>query len=367
MSPAWRNAGGFAGESRSCPRLPSAPRNVKGFVLVATLWALAALAVLAAYIDGVVASDLRHAFEARQSLQAELDRRSTSATLVYLLATGRMNHRALILEREQRFSNSLPEDEFLPDHGDGEILVTGAAYAASGGIRFAVQDEGGLVSVNAPEFPLFAALLEHAGATPSEAERIVARVEDYIDSDHTLILNGAERHDYREMGEPPPLNWIMSSPRELRNVLGVDELLGPEQWKRLRPLLTMRPVYSYNFNTMHPEILAVLLGLDEQGLQGVLEERENGLLWRLSRIAMLSGKHLDIDDTEVRLLPTPFMRISVWHESEGSSVLTGLTLTPFSDSTPWRKDYRYSELIASSGASGTLRETPRAVSTALLQ
>ena len=71
--------------------------NAGGFVLVATLWALAALAVLAAYIDGVVASDLRSALETKRGLEAELARRSTEATLVYLLATGRMNHRGLIL------------------------------------------------------------------------------------------------------------------------------------------------------------------------------------------------------------------------------------------------------------------------------
>ena len=367
MNPACRSAGGFAGESRPFPRLPSAPSNSRGFVLVATLWALAALAVLAAYIDGVVASDLRHAYEARQSLQAELDRRSAEATLVYLLATGRMNHHALILEEEQRFSNSLPEGETLPDHGDGEILVTGAAYAAPGGIRFAVQDEGGLVSVNAPRFAPFSALLEHAGLAPSDVKRIVARVEDYIDSDHTLILNGAERNDYLSRGESPPLDWIMASPHELRRVLGVDELISPEQWRRLRPLLTVRPVYSYNFNTMRPEILTMLLGLDERGLQAVLEEREKGPLFRLSRLALLSGKHLDLDEMQLRISPTGYMRISVRHESEGSQVLSGIALTPFSDTAPWRKDYRYSELIASSGASGTLRETPRAVSTALLQ
>ena len=108
-------------------------RNAGGFVLVATLWALAALAVLAAYIDGVVTSDLRLAIEAKRGLEAELARRSTEATLVYLLTTGRMNHRGLILEAEQRFSNSLSEDENLPDHGDGELRATGAVYAGPGG------------------------------------------------------------------------------------------------------------------------------------------------------------------------------------------------------------------------------------------
>ena len=74
---------------------------------MATLWALAGLAVLAAYIDGVTASGVRDAIEAKRAIQAELERRSTEATVVYLLATGRMNHRGLILEEEQRFPDSL--------------------------------------------------------------------------------------------------------------------------------------------------------------------------------------------------------------------------------------------------------------------
>ena len=106
----------------------------------------------------------------------------------------------------------------------------------------------------------------------SDVERIVARVEDYIDSDDTLTLNGAERYDYRQRGAPPPLNWLMSSPLELSKVLGVGEMLTPAQGDRLWPVLTMRPVFSYNFNTMRPEILAAVLNLDEQGVRGMLAE-----------------------------------------------------------------------------------------------
>ena len=332
------------------PGLRGAPG---GFVLVATLWALAAVAALAAYIDGVVASDLRHAFEAKRALESELARRSTETTLVYLLATGRMNHHALILEEEQRFSDSLSEDESLPAHGDGELRVDGTVYAGPRGIRFSVQDEGGLVSVNAPLYPPFAVLLEHTGLTSSEVEGIVARVEDYIDADHVLTLNGAEHHDYLQSGEAPPLNWIMPSPFELREVLGVERLIGSAEWERLLPVLTMRPVYSYNFNTMRPELLAALLDLDEPGVRGVIEEREKGPLLRLSQIAMLSGRHLNVDEMELRLLPTNFMRIAVWHESEGSRVLSGVFLTPFGDSVPWRMDYRYREFIAPPGVGGT--------------
>ena len=334
---------------------------------MATLWVLAALAVLAAYIDGVVASDIERAVMAKRSLRSELDRRSTEATLTYLFVTGRMNHRGLILEEEQRFADSLPEDKRLPDRGDGELRVAGEVYAGLGGTRFSVQDEGGLASVNAPSSAIFTALLEYAGVAASDVERIVARAKDYIDKDSDLTLNGAEHYDYQQSGAPPPLNWIMSSPLELVKVLGVDEMLTPAQWRRLWPLLTMRPVFGYNFNTMRPEILAALLGLDEQGVRGVLEEREKRLISRLTTIALLSGRHLDIDEMELRTLPSRYLRISVWHESGGSRTLAGIALTPLGESAPWRKDYRYSESIPADDDSRTPREQPLEAPTALLQ
>ena len=342
-------------------------RDLEGFVLVATVWVLAALAVLAAYIDGVVATDVERAADTRGWLQAELDRRSTEATLIYLLSTGRMNYRGLILEDEQRFSDALPEDQQLPDHGDGALWMAGEVYAGLGGARFSVQDEGGLASVNAPTSPLFTALLEHAGVAESDVGRIVARVEDYIDSDDTLTLNGAEYYDYAQRGLSPPLNWIMSSPRELSKVLGVGEMLTSVQWARVWPVLTMRPMFGYNFNTMRPEILAAVLDLDEPGIRSVLEEREKRSISRLTTVALLSGRHLNIDEMEIRILPSRFVRFSIWHEGDGSRILTGIELTPLGKTTPWRKDYRYLEPIRASHDSRTPRETPLAVATSLLQ
>ena len=340
-----------------------------GFVLAATLWVLAGLAVLAAYIDGVVASDVERAIMAGRSLESELERRSTEATLLYLLATGRMNHHGLILEEEQRFSGSLTvtEDEHLPDHGDGELRVRGEVYAGLGGTRFSLQDEWGLASVNVPDFPLLAVLLRRTGLAEVEVQRILARVEDYIDADGDLTVNGAEHYDYRRRGMPPPADWIMASPWELKKVLGVDALITPAQWRRLSPLLTVRPVFGYNFDTMRPELLAAVLGLDERGLRRVLEERERRPISRLGRIAMLSGRHLDIEDEELRVLPSRFVRVSIWHEDGGPRHLVGVELTPFGESAPWRKDYRYREAITSHEDFSTPHEPPVEVATALFR
>ena len=340
-------------------------RGSEGFILAATLWVLAALAALAAYVDGVVAADVERAVMARRSLESELERRGTEATLIYLFATGRMNHRGLILEEEQRFSDPLPDGESLPDHGDGELWMTGETYAGLGGARFSIQDEGGLASVNVPAFPLFTALLRHVGVAAADIERIVPRIEDYVDMDDDLTLNGAEHQEYRQRGMPPPLDWIMASPLELKRVLGADELITPTQWRRLWPLLTVRPVFGYNFNTMRPEVLAALLGLDEQGIRGVLDEREKRSISRLGRIALLSGKHLDIDEMEVRTFPSRFVRISVWHEGDAARIIAGVALTPFGESAPWRKDYRYSESMTAHDESRTPREPPLQAATLL--
>ncbi|MCY4559722.1 MAG: type II secretion system protein GspK [Chloroflexi bacterium] len=315
----------------------------RGFVLVATLWALASLGLLASYINSVVATQLQGAGEEKRIFQAELDRRNTEATAIYLLATGRMNHHALILEEAQRSFDGRAVRAAPPVPEDRELRVTGAAYAGLGGARFALQDEGGLISVNAPRFPAFAALLGHFGVPEANVEQVVARIEDYIDSDHTLTLGGAERHEYERHGKLPPLNWIMSSPMELEEVLDVGDLVGPERWTRLRPLLTMRPVSSYNFNTMHPRVLAALLGLDAHGLRGVLDERKKRPLSRLTQLAMLTGKHLEIDEMDLAELPSNFLRLAVWHESVGPRIVVGVELTPLGESAPWRKDYRYSE------------------------
>ena len=327
---------------------------------MAVLWVLAALAVLAAYIDGVATSLVEDARLAKRSLERELDRRSTRATVIYLLATGRMNHRGLILETPQRFADTLAEDARLPGEGDGELLVTGRVYAGLGDTRFAVQDESGLVSVNSPEMPPFASLLRYVGIERDSVALIVARVEDYIDKDGTLQVNGAEAAHYSARGKPPPPNWIMASPLEFQNVLGVDEIMSAEQWRRLRPLLSMRRSFAYNFNVMHPEVLAAVLGLDRQSVQPLLDDREEQSISRLSYLAMRTGRYLDID--EILENPSSFLRISLWHEEDGLRTLAGIELTPSSDLAPWRIDYHYDEFAPAPDT-----RPPQTVATPLLQ
>ena len=314
----------------------------EGFILVATLWVLAILTVLAAYIDGVTASDIDRALAARQSLARELDRRSTEATVIYRLATGRMNYRGLIYEQAQRFAS---EGISLPQVGEGALTVTDEVYAGLGEARFSIQDELGLVPVNSPMSPIFVATLERVGVSPSNARLIAARIEDYVDVDYDLSLNGAERFDYEMRSLPPPPNWIMASPLEARRVLGVSELITPDQWQLLLPVLSMRQATGYNFNLMPPKVLAAVVGLDEAAMAPVVEARRERPIWSLNRLAMLTGVHVNLDEMSLRRAPSGYLRISTWSEGHGVRHLSGVELTPFGEGTPWRTDYGYTEPV----------------------
>lgn len=342
----------------------------EGFILVATLWVLAILTVLAAYVDGVTASDIDRALQARQALTRELDRRSTEATVVYLLVTGRMNYRGLIYEREQRFASDIDDGVSLPQFGEGALTVTDEVYAGLGGTNFAIQDELGLVPVNTPASPIFAAVLEGVGVSPRDAQLIAARVEDYVDVDYDLSLNGAERFDYEMRGLPPPPNWIMVSPLEMRRVLGVGELITPAQWQRLLPVLSMRQATGYNFNLMPPKVLAAVVGLDEAAMEPVVEARKERPIWSLNRLVMLTGVRLNLDEMSLRRAPSGYVRIATWNEGQGVRHLSGVELTPFGERTPWRKDYGYSEPVVAGvleSPGGQPVELPQPAPSPLLQ
>lgn len=313
----------------------------EGFVLVATLWLVAALALLAAFVDDVATANVERASAEREALESEIAQHSTEATLTYMMATSRVNHRGFVLDAEQRFANQYPEE--LPTTGEGELLVTDQAYRAIGTTVFSIQDENGLVSVNTPGTSQFATVLAHLGLSRSAVQRFVARIEDYVDVDSGLSLNGAERYDYERIGLPPPANWIMQTPLELQRVIGFEDTVSREQWRRLRPLITIRPQVGYNFNVMAPDIASAVLQVDGTAIDALLQERATRPIVNLRDLNQLTGTLVEIDNEDLITLPGRTFRVALWERGRTTRRLIGLRVTPRGEDAPWRKDYEYSE------------------------
>ena len=331
----------------------------QGFILVATLWILAALAVLAAYINAVAEANVAQALGIKRAIDEDLALRSTEATLLYLLATNRMNHRGLLLEAEQRFAELSPDD--LPPIGDGEFWMNGTAYQGLGGVYLAAQDEYGLVSINQPEAPPFPALLRWFGVGLADRSRLVGRIKDYVDADQDLSLGGAERWAYQRTGQMPPANWIMATPVEIKRVLGMDQLLSAPQQRAMLPLLTSRPLAGYNFNTMPLDVAGAILEVNRKAAQAIVDQRLEAPVWRSLQLRELTGSAVDIRDDQILRLPSSFVRLALWRPGRGGRWLVGLEMTPYGETVPWRRDYQYWEPFA-----GHDSEEPPRLATALL-
>ena len=311
-----------------------------GFILAATLWALVALAVVAAYINGVTETNVDNAYRTKLMLQAELDRRSTEATLLYLLATNRMSPRSLLIENEQRFADF---DTVLDDESDAELNLAGVRYAGLGDVAFSIQDENGLVSVNTPRDALFGAMMRSVGLTAPDLARLIPRVADYIDLDDNLSLDGAESKAYREAELPPPSNWFLATPMEMNRVLGAASLIDHGQWQRLRNMATPRHLLSVNFNTMPEDVAAAVFGVEREALEAFFAERAEHRIANVDQLFELTGRRPPVDPGLLAVMPSQFLRITTWWTGGGPRAIVGVTLTPASLIAPWRTEYRYSE------------------------
>lgn len=351
MSPRVRLRG-----SRWARRHRHVARRRRGFILAATLWGLVALAALAAYMDQATDAHVDNARRAKLLLQAEIDRRSTEATVLYLLATNRVNFRGLVLAREQEFVD--PDAPIPLDFGDGELRFGGQPYAGLGGVVFSLQDESGLVSVNTPDDPALHLVLRYLGASDDAVARLIPRLRDYVDRDHDLGLDGAERYDYQRIGRPPPTNWFLASPNELNRVLGADQLLPPAAWRRLRAMSTPRLVAGRNFNTMPVEVVAALLGgIRLDALGPFLEARAAAPIASLDQIGDLTGQHPLLGADALVPLPTPFVRLLTWWPEGGRRTVLGITLSPAAETAPWRREYGYSEPVHTDTGTPTMTTT----------
>ena len=153
-------------------------RGQRGIALVAVLWALVLLAVIAA----TVLSESR--------TQSRLARNYLDAAQAEALADGGVYRALAGLARPS---------------AAGGWRVDGTVYAwrrADGEVRVRIEDEGGKIDLNRADGRLLGSLFLMAGLEPARAEALAAAVQDFRDADDTPRPNGAEDGDYAGAGLP---------------------------------------------------------------------------------------------------------------------------------------------------------------------
>jgi general secretion pathway protein K len=223
----------------------------RGIALIAVLWGVALLAMLArsfaqtARTETLIARNLAEGAKAAAAAEAAVYR-----AIMALL-------------------DPVPGRRW---RDDGHVY----AFAFGGSeVRVSIQDEGGRIDLNAAPDELLRGLFRSVGLDDAQSAALAAAVADWRDEDDLPRTAGAEASDYRAAGlGHGPRNRPFQAIEELRQVLGVSRPL----YERLEPAITVHSQRaSVNMATAPPQVLHSLPDMDDDKVRALLQERERAI------------------------------------------------------------------------------------------
>jgi general secretion pathway protein K len=229
-----------------------------GFALVAVLWLLAGLTVVAALLADLALTSARQVAALQERNQLVLRGLSARAELQYWLS------------QATAVSNGYTRNEFT-------LVADARPYDFGQGLQVRVQDHFGYISLRSINRSLVETYLSACGVAAERASGLVDALEDYIDSDNLQRLNGAEADDYARARKLPPRNGPLASVDELWDVFGWREVEVDLRARGCGAHFTLESnaglqAASPNANTA-PERVLLALGLDADAASSAVEGR----------------------------------------------------------------------------------------------
>jgi type II secretory pathway component PulK len=262
---------------------PSPPRQNTGFVLVATLVAIAIITLGATFFAAQVDSLRESARQTQRWTEAEREAFSLREALQYAAATGTRTEAGLIV--------------------DGAVFaLDGRRYKVSDTISLRVQDERGLLSINTQDQTSLSQLLSALGVPVEWHAGLSDSLLDYIDPDDFVRLNGAERRDYLAARRPQPANDFLRTREQIADVKGWDALLAIlERAETQNPGIRLRFIDLFsasrqsglNVNSAPAAVLAATRGIDAGRVAALLDQRRAKPMATLADLQPFTSSPLD--------------------------------------------------------------------------
>ena len=271
-------------------------RGRNGIALVAVLWVLVLLSVIAAaflnetrtetklarnLVDNAQARALADAgvYRAVLSLPGIREKPEFGAKTEALLED-RAGIREALLNRPEiqealRERAGLQAAELQSAVDEDVWRADGTVYVwpfAGGTVLISIQDEAGKIDLNRAPDELLEGLFVSVGVDEREARALIDAISDFRDPNELKRLNGAEDRDYRAAGlaygaKDAPFEVV----EELHQVLG----MTPELYAQVAPALTVHARRRrVNRATAPPLVLRALPGLDAAGVEALIAARE---------------------------------------------------------------------------------------------
>ena len=236
---------------RSPVRLPlTRATGQRGIALVAVLWGLAILSIIAA----AFLADTRSQGTIARNLMENAKAQALADAGVYRAIAGILSIDPAIAWRADGTAYQL-------SLGEGEVLIT-------------IADEGGKVDINRAQDRLLRELFEGSGMPENDAAALIDAIRDFADRDDDRRPAGAEDDDYVAAG----LEWgakdaPFEAVEELQQVLGMSRPL----YDRLAPFLTVYSGRAQVNPVVAPrEVLMAMPGLGEEQVDALLARRAEG-------------------------------------------------------------------------------------------
>ena len=278
--------------------------------LVAVVLAILALVLLgAARVQSDLSTNLRRDTDA---VRFEALAQTAFARTAFTLLTEPLGPRSVIVGGDREAAVA-PTSASMSASGQSleELRLDGRPYALGIGravVTIAVQDEAGLLNINAKDDRALEALLAQSGVTISQARRLAATLGDYVDDDDLLRPQGAEREEYARARQNPPLNDLLTNRWSALSALGWREAFtrgGQAPWRFVSAHGAGREV---NVNTAPVEVLAAILG-DARLARTIVARREQAPIADALELEGLTGVQTRADGAVLAVRPGDAFRL----------------------------------------------------------
>ena len=312
-----------------------------GFALVLTLVIILALSLVTEVMTRWVSTALDNALANREEVDASRQIADAEAVSIYLLETRPFSARGLELLTIAQLRSAAPA-ELLPGtpRADAYIRLDDQPYRLGDAVlRF--QDMRGLINLNLGSPDDLFALLGIFGVAAEDRGPLIAKLQDYIDADSFIRLNGAEAPQYEEAGLEPPANAPLRTPWEVRRILDwdkVDDLAKEDSGWSL--MTSTAPIGGFNVNTAPRALLSLMPLMTPDIVDSIIEWRHEQPFVSGYQFGLLTGIPIS-DVPPPRFVPFPGNGIILTLSTKNSPLERRIAVhkTPLSPDRPWTVDY----------------------------
>lgn len=301
-----------------------------GFALPAVLAVTGVVTLIFLVAITALASLTAEAASARARVRFLQRALTAEATLSYMAATEPMRAYGFAINDVRGFMD-LGQTEPPPSLSDATvepIRADGRPYQmdVDGPLIVRMRDQAGMINMAMLYGQPYERLMERLGVDASLRQEMIARYQDYVDTDDFRQPNGAERRDYPNGG---PANRRLMRPAEWLSILGAREAVDKQAWRALRDDLAADPISAaFNVNTASPTVLAIMLNMSEAQAQALIRAREEAPLASLADIVNVTGLPLGDDFERIYTYPSGSTVLTIRDTRSAWTYRARLSLTP---------------------------------------